>query len=110
MWMILLPAGLYEEFVGSTTYSGLDFIVWKGLPLIAAAGLVSVFLFGIEELSVQLEEPFSILPMQSFCDDIKRSTKAVADWAIDSRQQKAKEKNEARPFPPARYEQLKTME
>jgi hypothetical protein len=48
--------------------------------------------------------------MQSFCDDIERSTKAVAVWAIDSRQQKAKEKNEASPFPLARYEHLKTME
>ena len=28
------------------------------------------FLFGIEELSVQLEEPFSILPLQAICDDI----------------------------------------
>jgi Predicted membrane protein len=33
-------------------------------------GLLSIFLFGIEELATQLEEPFTILPMQGFCDKI----------------------------------------
>jgi hypothetical protein len=27
-------------------------------------------LFGIEEIATQLEEPFTILPMQAFCDKI----------------------------------------
>ena len=38
--------------------------------MIPATAAISVFLFGIEELATQLEEPFTILPMQAFCDKI----------------------------------------
>lgn len=32
--------------------------------------LVAIFFFGIEELAVQLEEPFSILPLSMLCDSV----------------------------------------
>jgi len=32
--------------------------------------ILAFFLFGIDELAMQLEEPFSILPMGYFCKDI----------------------------------------
>ena len=35
------------------------------------------FLFGIDELSMQLEEPFSILPMQVFCDELLEANKIL---------------------------------
>lgn len=38
--------------------------------MIPAHFFLSIFLFGIEELATQLEEPFTILPMQAFCDKI----------------------------------------
>ena len=38
--------------------------------MIPATAVISIFLFGIEELATQLEEPFTILPMQVFCDKI----------------------------------------
>jgi len=31
---------------------------------------MSFFLFGVDELAMQLEEPFSILPMQVYCDEL----------------------------------------
>ena len=30
--------------------------------------MLSLFLFGIEELATQMEEPFSILPMEKMCE------------------------------------------
>ena len=53
-----------------------------GFGLIPASAIVSLFLFGIAELAVQLEEPFSILPLQSFCDSVKSSTMAIPDYCI----------------------------
>jgi predicted membrane chloride channel (bestrophin family) len=38
--------------------------------MIPITSALSLFLFGIEELATQLEEPFTILPMQAFCDKI----------------------------------------
>jgi hypothetical protein len=56
--MLLLLAELYELFTRVES---------------PAVAIVSVFLVGIEELTVALEEPFSILPMQKFCDGVKDS-------------------------------------
>ena len=30
--------------------------------------VISFFLFGIEEVGIQIEEPFSILPLEAFCN------------------------------------------
>ena len=30
--------------------------------------MIAFFLFGIEEVGIQIEEPFSILPLEAFCD------------------------------------------
>ena len=61
MWALLLPFALYSAFdgVGQT---------WATLP---ASAIIAFFLFGVDELALQLEEPFSILPMQAFCDEIR---------------------------------------
>jgi ion channel-forming bestrophin family protein len=59
-WLALLPFALYDPFAAS----------WNHLAMIPATSVISVFLFGIEELATQLEEPFTILPMQIFCDKI----------------------------------------
>eukprot|EP00985_Skeletonema_marinoi_P013872 scaffold6963_cov98-Skeletonema_marinoi.AAC.2 len=49
--------------------------------MIPASLLISVFLFGIEELATQLEEPFTILPMQGFCDKIGANCDEIVSWA-----------------------------
>jgi hypothetical protein len=38
--------------------------------MIPATFILSLFLFGIEELAIQLEEPFTLLPMQAYSDRI----------------------------------------
>jgi putative membrane protein len=45
-WLLTLPIGLWESFNDS----------WNHLALLPAATIVAIFLFGIEELAVQLEE------------------------------------------------------
>ena len=60
IWLLLLPLGLWGP-LGNT---------WNHIGMIPAISMLSIFLFGIEELATQLEEPFTILPMQAFCDKI----------------------------------------
>ena len=49
--------------------------------MIPATAFISVCLFGIEELATQLEEPFTILPMQGFCDKIGMNCDEIVSWA-----------------------------
>lgn len=79
-WLLLLPLALYEPFKGS----------WNHVAMIPATALTSVFLFGIDELSTQLEEPFTILPMQGFCDKIGMWCDEIVSWrgqGLDKEQQ-----------------------
>lgn len=59
-WLLLLPLALWEPFGSS----------WNHLAVVPASTLVAIFFFGIEELAVQLEEPFSILPLSKLCDNV----------------------------------------
>lgn len=52
VWLLLVPLALYQPFSGS----------WNHWAMIPATSLISFFLLGIEELGIQLEEPFSVLP------------------------------------------------
>jgi len=69
-WLLLLPLAMYDPFKGS----------WNHVAEIPAIALASVFLFGIEELATQLEEPFTILPMQGFCDKIGANCDEIVSW------------------------------
>jgi len=68
MWALLLPAALYSAFsdLGQA---------WAVLP---ASSVLAFILFGVDELAMQLEELFSILPMQAFCDQIKDAAETLA--------------------------------
>lgn len=70
VWMLLLPLALYDSFGTS----------WNHIAEIPAVAVISMFLFGIEELATQLEEPFTILPMQAFCDKIGNWCKEIVSW------------------------------
>jgi putative membrane protein len=71
VWLILLPLALWEPFAGS----------WNHVGEIPATALISICLFGIEELATSLEEPFTILPMQGFCDKIGANCDETVSWA-----------------------------
>mmetsp|Transcript_111361 Transcript_111361/g.319955 ORF Transcript_111361/g.319955 Transcript_111361/m.319955 type:complete len:421 (+) Transcript_111361:56-1318(+) len=70
-WLFLMPLGLYSEFKGS----------WNHISMIPATFLIALFMFGIEELATQLEEPFTILPMQAFCDKIYNWCMEIMSWS-----------------------------
>jgi putative membrane protein len=75
-WLLLLPFALWEPFKGS----------WNHIAEIPATALISICLFGIEELATQLEEPFTILPMQGFCDKIGANCDEIVSWAGDGQE------------------------
>jgi hypothetical protein len=75
--MLLLPGALYETFASSSWIP-----VLPGLGLIPAVSVVALFLFGIEELAIQLEEPFSILPLDRIVEGVRRDMQSVTDWCI----------------------------
>jgi putative membrane protein len=54
-WLLLLPFALWSQFELS----------WNHVGLIPASAILAIFLFGIDELAVTLEEPFSILPLET---------------------------------------------
>ena len=54
-WLLLLPFALWSQFEAS----------WNHVALIPASAVLAIFLFGIDELAVTLEEPFSILPLEA---------------------------------------------
>ena len=53
-WLALLPLAVY----------GVD-TSWNHLLTIPSCMVITFFLLGIEELGLQIEEPFSILPMEA---------------------------------------------
>ena len=70
MWLLLLPLAMYDEFM-------------TGWELIPESAMISIFLFGIEELAVLLDEPFSILLMQLFCNSILQTCSGFRDWTVE---------------------------
>jgi len=71
LWALTLPCALYSSFLAQDQ-------VWATLP---ASSILAFFLFGVDELAMQLEEPFSILPMSYFCQDILESAEILTEIA-----------------------------
>jgi len=69
-WLLLLPFGLWDPFAGS----------WNHIAMIPTVAAISIFLFGIDELATQMEEPFTILPQQGFCDKIYNWCNEIVSW------------------------------
>lgn len=70
LWAFFLPFGLYTQFSNT----------WNHIGLIPASTLIASVLFGIEDVANQLEEPFTILPMQLFCDKIYDRCREIISW------------------------------
>lgn len=60
VWLLLMPLALWDAFDET----------WNHIGAVPAATMAAIFMFGIEELAVQLEEPFSILPLDSLCEGV----------------------------------------
>lgn len=73
-YLLLLPLALWESFGAS----------WNHMAEVPAMALLSIFLFGIEELAVQLEEPFSILPLDRLCSGLLETADDALVWGAGS--------------------------
>lgn len=69
VWMLLLPLGLYDSFQSM-----------NHIGMIPCAAILALFLFGIEELAFQLEEPFSILPLVGYSNTIGENALEMIQW------------------------------
>ena len=70
VWLLLLPFGLWEPFG----------FMWNHIGMLPTMAMLGILLFGIEELATQMEEPFTILPMQAFCDKIGAWCDEISNW------------------------------
>jgi len=70
VWLSFLPFALYDPCKES----------WNHVMMIPSTAILSLFMFGIEELATQMEEPFTILPMQAFCDKIGNWCDEIVGW------------------------------
>jgi len=63
-FLILLPFGIWEA-------TGKYWNHWVTIP---ATDVIAFFLLGIEEIGIQIEEPFSILPLEALCNGAIEAT------------------------------------
>ena len=73
-FLLLLPLGLWGQLGES----------WNHWATIPAEFTIAFFLFGIEEVGIQTEEPFSILPLEAFCNGAIAATSEEMLGAVQS--------------------------
>lgn len=64
LWLFLLPLALWAKM---------------GWGVVPATLVISWLLFGIDEIAIQMEEPFGILPLELLCDGLQRNVKEMLD-------------------------------
>jgi len=69
-WLLLLPLALYDPFVNT----------WNHAGMIPATILISLFYLGIDELAIQLEEPFSILDLPGMVAAMRGFATNLPQW------------------------------
>lgn len=69
-WLFFLPFALYEPFQ----------FTWNHIAIIPVSVVISGFFFVIEELSIQLEEPFSILALPGMVQAMKNFSEQLPKW------------------------------
>jgi putative membrane protein len=74
IFLTLLPLALWGQLGES----------WNHWATIPAEFIISFFLFGIEEVGIQIEEPFSILPLEAFCNSAIAACNEEILGAVDS--------------------------
>ena len=83
-YVLTLPFALYDQFRAAGD------LIFASCCLVPASAILSLFLFGIEELAVQLEEPFSILPMEEFCNKINEASEIMLGWRFNRKKETSK--------------------
>jgi predicted membrane chloride channel (bestrophin family) len=73
LWLLAMPLALWEPFAGS----------WNHIAMIPTSAVIAFFFFGIEELSLALEEPFTILPLDKITGGIRLSCNEHLAWHFE---------------------------
>ena len=76
-WLSLLPTALYSGIANPASP------LWNSLLLVPIMYVLSMFLFGIDEIAMQCEEPFSIMPQQKFCDSTYKDCVEIASFEYE---------------------------
>jgi hypothetical protein len=76
-WLSLIPTALYSSIANPASP------LWNSLLLVPIMYLLSMFLFGIDEIAMQCEEPFSILPQQKYCDSTYSDCLEIASFEYE---------------------------
>lgn len=74
IWLSLMPFALYDVFEDS----------WNHTLMIPCVAILAFLFFGIEEIAVYLEEPFSILPLDEMVEEVYSSINDVSLWMVES--------------------------
>jgi len=74
IFLTFLPLALWGQLGGS----------WNHWATIPAEFMIAFFLFGLEEVGIQVEEPFSILPLEAFCNGAIAATTEEMLGAVGS--------------------------
>ena len=70
LYCLFLPLGLFKPFMCS----------WNSIIMIPAVMMISLFLMGISELAISLEEPFSILALDAISQKIGANCDEIVAW------------------------------
>ncbi|KAK9846556.1 hypothetical protein WJX81_006513 [Elliptochloris bilobata] len=62
VWLTLLPFSLWEVY---------------GWASPALQAIISFLLIGVENIGIQIEEPFAVLPLMAYCDAIRKDVEEV---------------------------------
>ena len=89
LWIAFCPFALYSYVINpaallstlsTTSLISMGQIFIRSSILIPMMYSISMFLFGIDEIAMQCEEPFSILPQQDYCDEIYSDCNEIANY------------------------------
>jgi len=86
-FLFLMPFALWES---AGNY-------WNHWICIPETFFVAFFLLGIEEIGMQIEEPFSILPLEAFCDGAIAAPMNEMNAAVDALDAKAMKSGAIKP-------------
>jgi len=73
-----MPFAFYNVFEDS----------WNHVLMIPGILIICFLFFGVEEIAVSLEEPFSILPMGEMVEEFQENVEDTLAWMMEEQNQK----------------------
>ena len=79
LWMAFVPFAFYDVFASSWNNTGM-------IPAICIEHHICFHFVGIEEITVSLEEPVSILPLDELVEEFQANAKESIEWMEQEQQ------------------------